>query len=154
MDSLSPELQQRFSDRIVRMEGQDNNDLTKAVRYCSEKGIEKLTILGATGIREDHSLGNISLLVVYASLLEVRMLSDHGEFFLVNSGEEVPSFPGEQISIFSLDNRVKVRSEGLRYPLEDMVLSHWYTASLNEALGESFCLYFSADPLILYRSFS
>ncbi len=154
MDSLSLELQQRFADRIVRMEEQDSNDLTKAVRYCSEQGHRKLNILGATGMREDHSLGNISLLTVYAPLADVRMLSDYGEFFPVRSGEEVESLKGEQISIFSLDNSVKVSSEGLRYPLQELVLSHWYTASLNEALGDSFRLFFSGDYLILYRSFS
>ena len=153
MDSLPGELQERFHDRIVRSEDQDCNDLTKAVRHCVSRGYRKLILLGATGKREDHSLGNISLMTEYAAMAEVRMISDYGEFFLVRSGEEISSRRGEQISIFSLDNTVEVHGDGLRYPLNGLRLSHWYTASLNEAAGESFCLHFSGNYLIIYRSF-
>ena len=153
MDSLSEKMQDRFSERILRVEDQDCNDLTKAVRYCVLQAYERVVILGATGLREDHSLGNISLLTEYASAIGVRMLSNYGEFFLVRSGDKISSRKGEQFSIFCLDNTVKVRSEGLLFAMDDLQLTHWYTASLNEATGESVRLHFKGDYLIVYRSF-
>jgi thiamine pyrophosphokinase len=154
LDSLSPACRETYRDRLIQLEDQESNDLTKAVRYASGAGFRHLTILGATGRREDHTLGNISLLLEYTQVAEVRLISDYGEFFPVNSGESVDSRAGEQFSIFSVDRRLKVRSEGLRFPLDDLELDLWFRASLNEALGESFRLFFDGPlPLIVYRCF-
>ena len=61
------------------MEDQEINDLTKSVRFAHTQGYREVLILGATGLREDHTLGNISLLMDYAHLFKrVEMLSDYG----------------------------------------------------------------------------
>ena len=120
-----------------------------------EQKYESVTILGATGIREDHTLGNISLLLEYNRQIRARIVSDYGEFTVLNSGEKVSSHPGEQISFFSVDNQVRVTSEGLKYGLDNMQLHNWWRASLNEVTGNSFTLYFESEwPLILYRLIS
>ena len=153
MDSVSPEVSSRYASIMHRSGDQENNDLTKAVHYCIEKGYPSVSILGATGLREDHTLGNISLMLEYYPRIEVQMLSDYGMFFLVRSGEKVQSFVGEKISVFSPDNRLRVTSSGLKYPLNDLQLSNWYRASLNEAISDSFTLHFdSKQALIVYRT--
>lgn len=153
MDSVSPEVSARYASIMHRSGDQENNDLTKAVHYCIEKGYPSVSILGATGIREDHTLGNISLMLEYYPRIEVQMLSDYGMFFLVRSGEEVKSFVGERISIFSVDNRVRVSSSGLKYPLNELRLSRWFTASLNKATADRFTLKFESEQaLIVYRA--
>ena len=70
MDSLSSDLALRFADRIYRDEDQETNDLTKAVKWCNERGYNDIVIIGATGKREDHTIGNISLLAEYAKICE------------------------------------------------------------------------------------
>ena len=70
LDSLSDDLANRFADRIFLDESQDTNDLTKAVSWCSEMGYKDIVIVGATGKREDHTIGNISLLVEYTKRYE------------------------------------------------------------------------------------
>jgi len=152
MDSLSRETRERYRDRIVTIGEQENNDLTKAVHYCIEQGYPSVSILGATGLREDHTLGNISLLLDYNRDIQARMITDHGEFSVLKSGERVRSYPGEQVSFFSVDNRVRVTSEGLKYPLNNMQLHNWWRASLNEVEQEEFTLSFESEwPLILFR---
>ena len=64
-DSLSPENKTRFSDIIHHIADQETNDQTKAVHFLQEKGYRRIAIVGATGKREDHTLGNISLLLDY-----------------------------------------------------------------------------------------
>ena len=64
-DSLSSEYKQRFSSIIHQIADQETNDQTKAVRFLQEKGYREIAIVGATGKREDHTLGNISLLLDY-----------------------------------------------------------------------------------------
>jgi thiamine pyrophosphokinase len=152
LDSISQGARKKYGDIIIHSEDQETNDLTKAVTYCIEQNYDSVTILGATGIREDHTLGNISLLLEYNKHIKARIVSDYGEFTVLNSGETVSSYPGEQISFFSVDNSVRVTSEGLKYRLDSMQLHNWWRASLNEVDGESFTLHFESEwPLILYR---
>lgn len=155
LDSISKETKQKYQEIIQTREDQETNDLTKAVTYCVEQQYTSVTILGATGIREDHTLGNISLLLEYNKQIDARIVSDYGEFSILNNGEEVSSHPGEQISFFSVDNHVRATSEGLKYKLDNMQLHNWWRASLNEVEGDTFTLYFESEwPLILYRLFS
>ena len=42
-------------DRLIQIDEQEDNDLTKATRYCLEQGWHKIAYLGATGKREDHT---------------------------------------------------------------------------------------------------
>ena len=77
-DSLSPENKTRFSDIIHHIADQETNDQTKAVHFLQEKGYQRIAIVGATGKREDHTLGNISLLLDYMkSGMEVRTVTDY-----------------------------------------------------------------------------
>ena len=153
LDSLSGDIKKKYASILIQSDDQESNDLTKAVGYCIEKGYSKATILGATGMREDHALGNISLMLEYYPRMEVQIISDFGMFFLVCSGEPVKSCIGEKVSLFSIDNRVCVTSRGLKYPLKDLQLSNWYMATLNEAREESFTLYFESEiPIIAYKA--
>jgi thiamine pyrophosphokinase len=153
LDSLSGEAAAKYASILIKDMDQECNDLTKAVRYCIRQGYPSVSILGATGLREDHTLGNISLMLEYFPGIEVQMISDFGIFFLVQSGEQVRSRPGEKISIFSMDNRVGVTASGLKYPLNDLKLSKWYVASLNETIADHFILEFASDlPLIIYKA--
>ena len=62
-DSLSPEATQIFKDIVRRNPDQETNDQTKAITYLANKGLRRIAIVAATGRREDHTLGNISLLI-------------------------------------------------------------------------------------------
>jgi thiamine pyrophosphokinase len=153
LDSVSNKIREEYASLLIHSDDQNSNDLTKAVNYCIEKGYPSVSILGATGLREDHTLGNISLMIEYSPHIDVQIISDYGTFFLVRSGEEVPTYSGEKISFFSIDNRISVTSKGLKYPLNNLQLSNWYAATLNEAMAESFSLHYESDlPLIVYRA--
>ena len=50
---------------LHRISDQETNDQTKAVNFLLAQGKRRIAIIGATGNREDHTLGNISLLSDY-----------------------------------------------------------------------------------------
>ena len=155
LDSISPELRRDFPDRIIHVAEQETNDLTKAFRFSRSLGRERLTILGATGKREDHALGNISLLADFAEELpDIEMVTNHGSFSVALSSGNFPSRRGEQISFFAIDSGTRVTSEGLKYPMKDLLLQRWWQATLNEALGEDFSLDITPGRrLLIYRAF-
>ncbi len=152
LDSLPKTLKDRFCDRLVRVAEQETNDLDKAFRFCVERGWTELAILGATGLRADHALGNISRLVDFARVApSIRLIDDFGVFRVALRSGAFASRPGEQISIFSFDPTQEITSQGLKYPLNRLKLPRWSTATLNEALGDSFALEFDAtSPLLLF----
>lgn len=154
MDSLDSDLAGKFEGKIFKDSGQDTNDLTKAVSWCVRNNYKELVIIGATGKREDHTLGNISLLAEYVKEAETIMVTDTGIFRPLLEGAEIPSFPGQQVSIFALDPNTEITSTGLYYPLKKTRLNNWWVATLNEALGENFTLEFSDGRVIVYLKFA
>ena len=150
LDSIPEQMRQRYADRIHYDKDQDTNDLTKAVRFAHRSGIKEIIILGATGLREDHTLGNISLLADYITLFDkVEMLTDYGLFTPIHKTTTFESYPGQQISIFSLTPETKLTTEGLRWPINDKSLTSWWQGTLNEALGNSFTVRLSEEGKVI-----
>ena len=137
LDSVSPELKRKYKSILVQDSDQETNDLTKAVKWCISQGIKEVVILGATGIREDHTLGNISLLADYNRDVRAVMLTDTGSFHVFTGTVTIDSYPGQQVSLFSIDPDLAVTSQGLRYPLQNLRLTSWWRGTLNETSGNS-----------------
>ncbi len=151
LDSVNSGIRLKYKDRLVKVLNQDTNDLTKAVNWCVENGIKEITILGATGKREDHAIGNISLLAQYSKVISVKLFTDYGVFISVSETTVFYTFKGQQVSIFSLDTSLKITSTGLKYPLKDHKLTSWWMGTLNESEGESFSVILNgAGDVIVY----
>jgi len=137
-DSLTAADKAELGETFVHISEQESNDLTKALRYASAQGWTRLLLLGATGKREDHTLGNISLLVRYNRMgLRTAMLTDRGLFIIGQSDAEYTACKGQQISVFNIDC-CHLSSEGLVYPVRPF--DHLWQGTLNEAQGETFRL--------------
>ena len=145
-DSLLPEYKKRFSSIILQISDQETNDQTKAVHYLQSKGIRKIAIVGATGKREDHTLGNISLLMEYMkSGMEVRTVTDYGTFIPVSDTQSFASYPGQQVSIINFGAK-GLKAEGLFYPLSDF--TNWWQGTLNEATADEFTIHCTGEYLV------
>jgi thiamine pyrophosphokinase len=81
------------------------------------------------------------------------MVTDTGILQSFLESSQISSFPGQQVSIFSIDPETEVTSHGLRYPLTRTKIKNWWFATLNESLGDSFSLEFYGR-LIVYLQFS
>ena len=136
-DSISPDNRERFAAIIHPSADQETNDLTKSEQYCVAEGRKEIVIVGGTGKREDHTLGNISLLADYCQFAQVMMVTNWGRFTPINGSTTFKSFKGEQVSIFAID-AVTLTTRGLKYPLQQRVLTNWWQGSLNESLGDNF----------------
>jgi len=158
MDTLSEKMQARYSSLIVKVEEQEHNDQTKAVRWAigNIKDISHIYILGATGKRVDHTIGNASLLMEYTRMFDleglginIEMVSDTGTAFAVNDTFEMDCGIGRQVSIFSPDNSLNIRSTGLEYPTDEVVFDNWWKATLNKAVQDTVRLEFSHRSIAL-----
>lgn len=156
MDTLPMSMQKKYSDIIIKENEQEHNDQTKAVRWALNnlRGIESIHILGATGGRTDHTIGNVSLLMEYTRLFDldgisIEMVSDNGTIFPINDTIEFECGPGRSVSIFTPDNSLKIRSEGLEYPTDDVVFDNWWKATLNRSIADNVRLELSHKSMAL-----
>lgn len=159
MDTLPKKWQAKFKDKIHREAEQDFNDLAKAFRFAlnliaedKEKKDYSIIILGATGKREDHTLGNISYLPLFAQNLKERFqkkainisaVTDYGVFVPILNTTRLKGEPGDRISIFAFDQTLQIKSTGLEYKTDDVVFDLWWKATLNTFKKRDVLLEFS-----------
>lgn len=150
-DSLEPEFKTRYAAIIHQESEQDDNDLTKATRFCLEKGFRHLAYLGTTGKREDHTIGNIFLLPRYVQQFGItpEIYTDHGWFSVINGTTELPSFPGQQVSIFNITGK-KVEGEGFTWP--PYTYKELWQGTLNEAKSDRILLK-TDGIMIVFRTY-
>ena len=157
-DSLSEADKRALGDRWIQVDEQDYNDLHKAMSWAANRyplSTTHYTLLGATGRREDHTLGNISYLVTFGEEypgIDLEMLTDHGRFTAFRGCRRFDTFPRQQVSVFSMDPGQPVSGSGLKWPLDGMCIRRWWQATLNEALADSVELR-SEGWLVLFRTY-
>lgn len=130
---------------LVRFSEQETNDLEKAVRYCRGKGWRKPVLLGATGRREDHTIGN----VFRAMSLGLEIVSDYGRFIPFSGRKSFAVRKGAAVSIFATDPATKMVSKGLEWPLAGVEFKNLYCATLNRATGDRVVIE-SDRPALIY----
>ena len=150
MDSLSAALQERFSAMLVKVDEQDDNDQTKALRWVLEHHpeVSEIVFLGATGEREDHTIGNLGLLMDYPRQFDLgdrrlSMVSDFGTAFVITDSCDLHLGEERRFSLFSADNSLRISSEGLQWPLDDVVFDAWWKATLNRTTAPIVSLHFN-----------
>ena len=138
-DSMSADFRQKYRDIIYKVDEQDYNDLTKATRFCIERGCRRIAYVGCTGKREDHTLGNISLMNFYHTELGIYpvMVTDYGWFVPARGTTTFGSFARQQVSIFNI-SCTRLEGEGLRW--QPYAYKQMWQGTLNEAIGNEFTL--------------
>ncbi len=129
-----------FRDRMICLSEQEDNDLTKATRYCLQQGWKRIAFLGATGGREDHTLGNISLLMRYFREMAVEsiLFTDWGYFTPCHGDRVFESRARQQVSLFNFGCS-SLHSKGLKW--DAYAYQELWQGTLNEALGSQFTIH-------------
>lgn len=150
-DSLSHANKEKYKSIIHKNADQETNDLTKAVEFCIKNNRKNIIILGATGKRDDHTIGNISLLSEYVDIVSVTMITDYGVFVPVKSTSLFESFIGQQVSLFSMQSGT-ITTRKLKYPVTNHTFTNWWQGTLNESLENEFSIE-TTTKVIVYRAF-
>jgi thiamine pyrophosphokinase len=114
---------------LIPVSDQDTNDLEKALAYCIERGWRDPVIVGATGKREDHALGNVFRALAYGC----EIVTDFGRFVPVRDRVTLTVAKGAAVSIFAPDPKTRMTSKGLEWPLAPVRFRNLYCATLNRA---------------------
>lgn len=148
LDSIPPASAARLASRaseLVRIPDQETNDLEKALGFCAARGWKDVVVVGATGKREDHALGN----VFRALDRGVEIVTDHGRFVPVCGAATLRVGRGAAVSVFAPDPKTRMTSRGLVWPLDGVRFRNLYCATLNRAAASRVSLT-ATRPVAVY----
>lgn len=126
MDSASSDWRKLSCEKILLSVKKDETDTEMAVRMAIKRGYEKIVLVGGTGSRFDHTLGNIAVLTgAFKNGIEVSMEGVQGSFYWVDKERplEIISEINMGVSLIPLEKEVTgVRTKGLLYSLKGETL--------------------------------
>lgn len=128
MDSIGPSLLQHYIHKQVEIHRhpakKDATDLELALETAKSRGATQVTLLGATGGRLDHCLGNIFLLAkCLDSDLPACIMDERHTLRLTANSLDVFGRVGDTLSILPVTAEVRgVTLRGLEYPLCEATL--------------------------------
>ena len=133
---------------MIRFTDQDTNDLEKAIVYCAMRRWKNPLVVGATGRREDHTIGNIFRALDYG----VEIVTDRGRFVPVCGKVTLRVRPGAAVSVFAPDPKTRMTSKGLEWPLDGVKFRNLYCATLNRTTAATVALT-ATRPVCVYLEF-
>lgn len=161
-DSVNPDTLEYFEGNeqidICMLEPEKNDTDTEfAVREAIRRGACDIAVIGATGRRLDHMLGNLAVLGIgVQENVSVRLLDPYnrvrmiGEPFTLKKSEQY----GKYVSLIPYFGEVKdVTLEGMKYPLRNHTLRGFCTLAIsNEIVEDEAHISFSDGYLIVVES--
>ncbi len=120
LDSIKKEILAVFSDvNIKKMHDQNSTDLEKSLTAVIRKKYDEIIVLGATGGRLDHAIGNLSALAKFSHKAHIRFIDNRGEFIAVNRSIELNLPIGTTISLLPLSKCSGILTRGLKWNLKN-----------------------------------
>ncbi|MBT7378304.1 MAG: thiamine diphosphokinase, partial [Candidatus Marinimicrobia bacterium] len=96
-DSIPQKLKEDLFKILVHAPNQSENDLRKSLKWVEVHGGKSVTILGASGKREDHLLGNIFSILQFDTQMDMIMITDYGRFYTVHESQLFDGVKGQQV---------------------------------------------------------
>ncbi len=120
LDSIEMKTIAIFSHVVVKKQkDQNSTDLEKALTAALQKKCKEIVVLGATGGRLDHALGNLSALVKFSNKVCVTFLDNTGIFIAVHHSREFVYPVGTIISLLPLSRCSGIVTKGLKWNLKN-----------------------------------
>ena len=152
MDSSTID-QDAFKGLYVKISDQDNTDLDKALEWCKLNSLSPLTVLGASQLREDHTIGNLMLLANYSDELDINFVTDYFTITCHHGKRSFTSFKQQLVSILPVEDIQSITTEGLEFPLTDEPFPLSSRGISNRATGHQFIIT-SSRKIWVFRSHS
>ena len=129
----------------------DKSDAELAVDYALGHGCEQVTLVAATGGRLDHTLGNVALLAGHPG--QVALFDGTSTLVAVDKSEKciLHGRVGTRVSLIPYGpDSPKVRTNGLKYALQDECLNSATEGLSNELSNTETCICVSNGILLVY----
>ncbi len=154
LDSIKPDVLEYYSSKtkVIKVKDQNSTDIEKCLNKLIKMNYSEVVLLGCTGNRLDHSLGNLSIMYKYAEKIKTHLVHYQSFISIFSNNFSLKTTPGETISFFGLNPVIKIKTAGLKYNLNNETISFGYRESIsNEALKDIIYMEVS-DKIFLIRN--
>ncbi|MBP3192836.1 thiamine diphosphokinase [Natronogracilivirga saccharolytica] len=141
----------KLTCEIIHNPDQETNDLEKALDYALTHGATRVDVIGATGLRTDQTLKNLSVLQQFSPRFEhLAFWDDQLYMRIVPKSFSIELPPGNLVSLFPMSGKVKgIKTSGLRYPLNNETLRNGYRdGSSNVVIDGSVTITYQTGALL------
>lgn len=123
-DSISDLTLKHYSQstEIIKIKRQNDTDVEKCLKFAIKNHYSEVILMGVTGNRLDHTFNNLGILLKYFSKIDIVIVAENSFLKAYNKDTILRSLPGETISIYGLNNKTKIISNGLKYSLNNIAL--------------------------------
>ena len=135
----------------------DDTDTEFVIRQAIELGAKEITVLGATGTRLDHVLGNVALLGIgLKEQVEIQLVDAHNRIRMVDKPMKLKKIEqfGSVVSLLPYAGDVKgVTLKGFKYPLENHLMGCFSSLGIsNEIVADEAVILFEDGILIVIEA--
>jgi len=156
LDSIHEETLKYFKDkaRIIKISRQNDTDVEKCLKHAIKHKFEEAVLAGVTGDRLDHTFCNLGIVLKFFNEIGIKIIAENSLLTALTGNHIIPTFRGETISIYGIDNRTKISSKGLKYPLNKIALPFGHRESTsNVSLHNKIELKIKGGIIFLIRDF-
>lgn len=157
MDSISkPALNYFQGKSIIRRIGRQNDtDVEKCLKFAISKKVSEAILVGVTGDRLDHTFCNLGIVLKFFDKIKLNIIAESSYLSAYSGNIELKTFPGEIISLYGFNQKTKIKSEGLKYPLKNIPLPFGLSESTsNVADGKKVKLKITGGKIFIIRDFN
>lgn len=118
MDSARPASLKKFHSTTIHKIVDDNStDLEKSLSWIVQEGYRHVIVLGATGGRLDHFIGNLSALAKMSMHATIQFVDESGEWIFVDRFKNLSLPAGVTVSLIPLSRCDGIVTKGLKWNL-------------------------------------
>jgi len=124
LDSISKEAIKKFKStlKILQYKRQNDTDVEKCLKFVIINNFEEALLIGVTGKRLDHTICNLGIVLKFFSKIKLSLVAENSYLKPYTGDVRLKTQEGEIISLYGFDNRTKITSKGLKYPLKNISL--------------------------------
>jgi thiamine pyrophosphokinase len=138
-DSVTKENLRYFTSRaeVINIKRQNDTDVEKCLKYAIKKGFSEAILAGVTGDRLDHTFCNLGIVLKFYSSIKISILAEKSMLVPYSGEVSFETIPGETISVYGFNDKTKITSNGLKYPLKNIALPFGKRESTSNVAGRN-----------------
>ena len=133
---------------------QNKTDLEKTFEWCIMNNIKKIVLLGSSGKREDHTIGNLFTLAKYHDEIQCEIITNHAKIICVSGENYIFADNNQNISIIATEPIERITLDGLQYNIKNESLLPSTRAISNKAISDKFYLESTGKVLVFLNHIS
>ena len=157
LDSISKEAIKKFkkTSKILQYKRQNDTDVEKCLKFVIKNKFDEALLIGVTGNRLDHTICNLGIVLKFFSKIKLSLLAENSYLKPYTGDVRLKTQKGEIISLYGFDNKTKLTSNGLKYPLKNISLPFGEKESTsNVATSNSIQLKIRNGIIFIIRDFN